>query len=283
MSKLQSRIQPLIDKLGGRAPLCPFPATTALLHPGTFRAYPPAKEIRTVESKGRLKLLEFGGKHRFWFPEGMEESQELWSEYLVGFWDHPVNFHQYLRGGVTLENSDLVIDCGACEGFFTRAALEAGVLKVLCVEPSSVMAGCLRLTFESEIAAGRVEVAQVALGAFPGSAGFSSAEDDAFAGRFDSSGGETVEVATLATLAEKHGRPTFIKMDLEGSEYQALSGGADLLKQHRPKLGITTYHNPWDFAVIASLLQGVGYPTVKPYGITYRNERTPRPVMVHAW
>lgn len=283
MSKLRFRLQPLLHKLGGRAPLCPWPATTSFLHPRSFRAYPPVKDIRTVESKCRRKLLEFGGKHRFWFPEGMEDSQELWSEYLVGFWNHPVNFHQYLRGRVTLETNDLVIDCGACEGFFTRAALDAGVRKVVCVEPSSVMAECLRTTFEPEIATGRVEVAEVALGSFPGRAGFSSAEDDAFAGRFDSSGGETVEVSTLANLAEKHGLPTFIKMDLEGSEYQALSGGFDLLKQHRPKLGITTYHNPWDFAVIASFLQGVGYSSVKPYGITYRNETTPRPVMLHAW
>lgn len=283
MSKLKSRLQPLLDKMGGRAPLCPWSATITLLSPRTFRVYPPARKIRTNESKERRKLLEFGGRHRFWFPEGMEESQELWSEYLVGFWDHPVNFHQYLRGGVSLEATDLVIDCGACEGFFTRAALDAGVNKVVCVEPSSVMADCLRMTFEPEIAAGRVVVAQVALGSFPGSARFSSAEDDAFAGRFDGSGGEIVDVATLESLAAEHGRPTFIKMDLEGSEYQALSGGFDLLKEHRPKLGITTYHNPWDYAVISSFLKGAGYQSVKPYGITYRHETTPRPVMVHAW
>ncbi len=283
MTSLKYRIAPLILKAQHRAPLCPWSAATARLHPRTFRANPPVKEIRTVESKERRKLLEFGGKHRFWFPEGMEESQELWSEYLVGFWDHPVNFHQYLRGGVTLQSSDVVIDCGACEGFFTRAALEAGVKKVVSVEPSSVMADCLRMTFESEIAAGRVVVAQVALGSFPGSARFSSAEDDAFAGRFHSSGKESVEVTTLAGLASRYGTPTFVKMDLEGSEYQALAGGFDLLKQHRPKLGITTYHNSWDYAVISSFLTGAGYAYVKPYGITFRNEIMPRPVMVHAW
>jgi FkbM family methyltransferase len=283
MSKIKTRIQPLLDKLVGRAPLCPWPAAAAWLHPSTLRAYPPVSEIRTVESKERRKLLEFGGKHRFWFPEGMEESKELWSEYLVGFWDHPVNFHQYLRGGVTLEADDVVVDCGACEGFFTRAALEAGVKKVICVEPSSVMADCLRMTFGTEIAAGRVVVAQVALGSFPGSAGFASAEDDAFAGRFDNSGGETVEVATLDGLAAQYGTPTFIKMDLEGSEYQALAGGAGLLRQHHPKLGITTYHNPWDHAVVSAFLKGLGYSSVKPYGNTYRNEATPRPVMIHAW
>jgi FkbM family methyltransferase len=280
MSKLRNRVQPLLDKLAGRAPLCPWPAAASYLRPGTFRVVPPAKSIRTVESMDRRKCLEFGGRHRFWFPEGMEDSQELWSEYLVGFWDHPVNFHQYLRGGVTLEKGDVVIDCGACEGFFTRAALDAGVGKVICVEPSSVMAGCLRITFGPEIAAGRVVVAQVALGSFPGSARFASAEDDAFAGRFDEQGGEIV---TLEQLAARHGRPTFIKMDLEGAEYQALAGGQAWLSEHRPKLGITTYHYPWDFAGISSFLRGVGYTAVKPYGVTYRNQSVARPVMVHAW
>jgi hypothetical protein len=123
----------------------------------------------------------------------------------------------------------------------------------------------------------------VALGSFCGSARFSSADDDAFAGHFEGGGSDTVEVTTLAEIAREHGKPTFIKMDLEGAEYQALVGGLGLLKESRPKLGITTYHNSWDFAVISSLIQGVGYTSVKPYGVTLRGEDCPRPVMVHAW
>lgn len=283
MSKLKTRLQPLIEKLSGRAPLCPLSCVTAHLHPNTLRVYPPKLAISEVESAGKLKLLEFGGQHRFWFPVGMAVSEELWSEYLVAFWDHPFNFHQYLRGGVKLEAGDVVVDCGACEGFFTRMALEAGVAKVLCVEPSATMADCLRKTFEKEIGEGRVVVLPVALGSYSGSAGFASADDDAFAGHFEGNGGDTVEVTTLAELAKEHGKLTFIKMDLEGSEYQALAGGLDLLRNSRPKLGITTYHQRWDYAVISSFIKGAGYTSVKPYGVTLRGETCPRPVMVHAW
>jgi FkbM family methyltransferase len=213
----------------------------------------------------------------------MTVSAELWSEYLVAFWNHPINFHQYLRGGVTLEAGDVVVDSGACEGFFTRIALEAGAAKVICVEPSAIMVACLEKTFEKEIGEGRVVVLPVALGSFCGSAGFASADDDAFAGHFEGRGSDTVEVTTLAEVAREHGNPTFIKMDLEGSEYQALAGGLELLRTARPKLGITTYHNPWDYAVISSFLIGAGYGTVKPYGVTLRDAQTPRPVMVHAY
>jgi FkbM family methyltransferase len=245
--------------------------------------YPPKQQIRTLESAGGRKQLEFGGKHSFWFPAGMTVSAELWSEYLVAFWNHPINFHQYLRGGVTLEAGDVVVDCGACEGFFTRIALEAGAAKVICVEPSATMVSCLEKTFEKEIGEGRVVVLPVALGSFCGSAGFASADDDAFAGHFEGGGSDTVEVTTLAEVAREHGNPTFIKMDLEGSEYQALAGGLKILKEFHPKLGITTYHNHWDYSVISSILQGVGYTSIKPYGVTMRDESYPRPVMVHAW
>ena len=283
MSKLQTRLQPLIEKLTSRAPLCPLSCVTAPLHPNTLRVHPPPQAIQEVENSGRRKLLEFGGRDRVWFPAGMTVSAELWSEYLVAFWNHPINFHQYLRGGVTLEAGDVVVDCGACEGFFTRMALEAGAAKVICVEPSATMVACLEKTFEKEIGEGRVVVLPVALGSFCGSAGFASADDDAFAGHFEGGGSDTVEVTTLAEVTREHGNPSFIKMDLEGSEYQALAGGLELLRTARPKLGITTYHNPWDHAVISSFIKGMGYTSVKPYGVTLRGGTCPRPVMVHAW
>ncbi len=279
----RQRAQPLVEKMLGRAPLCPWACVAVPLDPRSLGVYPPRQTVRTLEIEGRLKLLEFGGKHRFWFPEVMNVSAELWSEYLVAFWHHPNNFHQYLRGGVRFQADDVILDAGACEGFYTRLALDAGVSRVICVEPSSIMVDCLRATFETEIRDGRVIIVPSALGSFCGSAGFASADGEAFAGHFSSHSPDSVKVTTLAELAQAHGTPTFIKMDLEGSEYQALAGGTELLKETRPKLGITTYHNPWDYAVISSFLKGIGYRTVKPYGVTLRGGTCPRPVMVHAW
>lgn len=279
---LRSKTIPIIAKLRGFGPLCPWRAALQFADPRGWRTKPPALDIEILTEKENIHLFRFAGKHDFWFPKTMKISPELWSEYLVAFWDHPLNYHQYNRREVTIFSGDTVVDCGACEGFFTRMALSKGARKVICVEPSTVMAECLFATFENEIKEGRVVLARVALGSFSGNARFANADHDAFIGHFDSGGDETVEVVTLAELALVHGSLSFIKMDLEGSEYQTLVGGIEYLKSEKPKLAITTYHNSWDHAAVSSVLKGIGYSTVRPYGVTMRESNTPRPVMIHA-
>ena len=36
--------------------------------------------------------------------------------------------------------------------------------------------------------------------------------------------------------------PTFLKLDIEGAELEALKGAAGILAQHRPRLAICSYH-----------------------------------------
>jgi hypothetical protein len=42
-------------------------------------------------------------------------------------------------------------------------------------------------------------------------------------------------------------RPTIIKMDIEGAEKQALTGGERTIRTHHPRLAIAAYHRPGDF------------------------------------
>jgi FkbM family methyltransferase len=280
MSGLSRRLLPLREKLSGRAPLCPWGTALALLNPKTIGKRPPPRAIEITERKDGLVQLRFADQHSFWFPETMPVNDELWSEYLVGTWNSPINFHQYLIPGMEIGEEDIVLDCGACEGFFTRAALDSGARKVICVEPSQIMAKCLGITFAAEIASGRVVIEKLALGANPGTARFS--DTDIFGGHITSGEGASVKVSTLDDLAAEHGSLTFLKMDLEGSEFHALSGGVSFLKAKHPKLAITTYHNPWDYAAIRSIIVASGYGSLCRRGVTLRESRTPRPVMIYA-
>lgn len=47
---------------------------------------------------------------------------------------------------------------------------------------------------------------------------------------------------------------TFIKMDVEGAEYQALIGAVNIIKSNKPKLAISIYHNQSDLFRIFELI-----------------------------
>ena len=49
--------------------------------------------------------------------------------------------------------------------------------------------------------------------------------------------------------------PTFIKMDIEGAEIEALRGSRRIIEEFRPKLAICIYHRPEDLFEIPLLIR----------------------------
>ena len=57
--------------------------------------------------------------------------------------------------------------------------------------------------------------------------------------------GEEIEAVSIDDICREK-RITYVKMDVEGAEYEALSGAANTLKSQKPKLNIALYHRSKD-------------------------------------
>lgn len=65
--------------------------------------------------------------------------------------------------------------------------------------------------------------------------------------RITESGESKIEVTSLDEyFADKNALPTFIKMDIEGSEFRALEGAKNIIRKNKPRLAICVYHKPED-------------------------------------
>ncbi len=64
---------------------------------------------------------------------------------------------------------------------------------------------------------------------------------------------QTIQTVALDEFL-KGERITFIKMDIEGAEYDALLGGATIIREQKPKLAISVYHDAYHFVTIPKLL-----------------------------
>jgi FkbM family methyltransferase len=97
-----------------------------------------------------------------------------------------------------------------------------------------------------------------AVGAIAGELRFASGQGGA--SHLDGTGDTSVRCVRLDdVIADFH--PTLIKMDIEGTEYEALLGGARLIAKDRPGLAISAYHRPEDLWRIAQLVDSweLGY------------------------
>ena len=63
-----------------------------------------------------------------------------------------------------------------------------------------------------------------------------------------------IDVTALDLFFSDKPPPTFIKMDIEGAELEALKGSDGLIRKYKPKLAICAYHKPEDIYALPELI-----------------------------
>lgn len=145
----------------------------------------------------------------------------------------------------TLKPADVFYDVGANYGFYTVLAeklISCG--EIHAFEPHPKVFSCLKQTMKNEKG---VFLNQLALSNINGPVAFFDAYRRRHSGAstllsdvasHDKAGYYKMEVesTTLDVYTDKHTAPTFIKLDVEGAEYQVLKGGEAVIQRSRPVL-----------------------------------------------
>lgn len=155
--------------------------------------------------------------------------------YLSGFWVG--HFELEIQNALSreLKAGDVVYDVGANAGFFTviAARLVGPSGRVVSFDPAPENVESVREQVRINGFAPYCTAVQQAVGGAEGRATFSSSAAGSPTGHLGGAGqGErsvAVAVTTLDAAVETYGRPTFIKLDVEGAEGEVMAGAARLL------------------------------------------------------
>jgi FkbM family methyltransferase len=243
--------------MAGRSPVCPF--AQAIQSAANIQETARIKDrilaaSRLLKQEQGLELWDTP-KGQFWIPRG--------NRYVLPFNLAEIERHVYGSGPHFIRAGDIVLDCGASDGDFTREALQAGAGKVVAIEIAPTSAECIRRNLAAEVASGRVVVYPKGVWDRDDSLDL-NVDDTNFAANSvvmhsDSSHASVrVPLTTIDRIVAELNLPRvdFIKMDVEGAEIPALRGAHGTLVRYKPRLAIATEHKPDDQYNIPAAVRG---------------------------
>jgi FkbM family methyltransferase len=211
-------------------------------------------EVRLIreDKPSGLELWETA-MGRLWIPNASAAAviKHLeWEQVVQQVYHHP---------SAHVNRGDIVLDCGAHVGGFTRIALAAGARTVVAIEPEKQNVVAFRRNFAEEIKKGSVILVEKGVWDKTGSLSLhlSTVGDSHSVAIAQNSGkDESIAVTTIDALVESLKLPKidFIKMDIEGAELNALRGSRNALQRWHPRLAISSYHQKGDPAAICNLV-----------------------------
>ena len=208
-------------------------------------------EVKLVrdDSAASLELWETA-LGRLWIPKpGSAVIKHLeWEQSVQKVYDHP---------SARVSRGDVVLDCGAHIGGFARVALAAGARLVVAIEPEKSNVLALRRNCADAIMRGKVILVQKGVWDKHGNLPLHlSSIGDSHSVSITQNFGkdQIIELTTIDDIVRnlKLSQVDYIKLDIEGSELNALKGAIQTLKRWRPRLAVSAYHKKGDPAAICS-------------------------------
>lgn len=190
---------------------------------------------------------------------------------------------QYFDSKLILGNNEVFVDCGAWIGDTiidfaeeTKSCFE----KVYAFEGNGELFPVMNTLLKLKQIRDKVEVYECAVASFNGELKFASNACTG-GGRIatDEENATAVKAVKLDdVLANK--RVTFIKMDIEGAELEALKGAESLIKENKPKMAICVYHNNAKDLLNVPLYLMEKYPNYRFY-IRHYDKNTPSETVLY--
>ncbi len=176
------------------------------------------------------------------------------------------NHEQYFPNNEILipDKDEVFVDAGAYDGGTSIAFArwcKNNYQSIYLVEPDAVLFDAMKLIIKRSLLSNTVFVNK---GVYSKS-GKVAFYDDNVSGSSSivDYGEDTIEVDTIDNILQGK-RVSFIKMDIEGAEREALEGASFSITQYHPKLAISVYHKNEDLWSIPNYLM-TKYPFYKFY------------------
>lgn len=205
---------------------------------------PPRRAVETVDSlcADLESFREFGNQLCFRETPDYDTQHE------------PSDIHDiYFPSFIQHRDDEHFVDCGAADGDTVRAFRErwANYAQITAFEPDKENYRKLAASLDDP----RHVFIEAAVSDFIGRSFFTALNDYSshLGGDRDS-----VEVFSLDRILNQIHPPTYIKMDIEGAELQALWGARRILKQSMPVLAICAYHEShhlWEIPLLIHAIQ----------------------------
>lgn len=234
-----------------------------LFHKNNFIKVKEFNELIFTGINKKDNLISFKDA-KFPYDSFIHENKTAWTEItdiLQNYIFDNRDFFSFVEGpyeheNVLLENTDIVIDCGANIGVFSvLGSLKSSNGRVYAFEPIPEVYNMLKKTAALY---NNIIPCELALSNTNGNIYMDYDDSKKTCGSISEGpeGNLLVKVETLDHFVEENNleRVDFIKADIEGAERFMLEGAKNILRKYAPKLSICTYHLPGDKEVLERII-----------------------------